>query len=225
MIAAATAATSSVSLDRLPVGWFDGVVLVVLVLGFFRGRKNGMTKEVLPMFQWLATVLLGGLGYETAGQFFINVAKLDKLAAYICGYLGLAMLVFIAFGFLKKMLLPKLTGSTIFGSAEYYLGTISGVIRFACILFFALAILNAPFYTAADIAARQAYNARWFGGGQKGYSGNFFPTVQSVQEGVFQKSFTGPYIHNYLGLLLINTVSVNAEKTPGKYAPVIHIGN
>jgi uncharacterized membrane protein required for colicin V production len=225
MIAASALTSKSWSLDNLPFGWFDVLLLAVIVFGIFRGRKNGMTKEVLPMLQWLATVLLCGLGYEMVGQFFINVARLEKLAAYICGYLGVALLVYFVFSVLKKMLTPRLVGSNIFGGAEYYLGTVAGVIRFVCILFFALALLNAPFYSAAEIAARNAYNARWFGGGLKGYSGNFFPTLQSVQEGAFKKSFTGPYIHDYLGVLLINTVPVNGEKTPAKKVPVIHIGN
>jgi uncharacterized membrane protein required for colicin V production len=214
MIAAATAKASSMSLDHLPFGWFDAVLAAVLVFGFFRGRKNGMTKEVLPMLQWVALVLVCGLGYEMAGQFFFNVAKLDRMWADICGYLSLGGLVYLLFIFLQNKLVPKLTGSNIFGSAEYYLGTISGVIRFTCILFFALALLNAPFYTATDVAAKKAYNARWFGGGQSGFSGNYFPTVEGIQEGVFQTSFTGPYIHQYLGVLLVNTVPINGQNAP-----------
>lgn len=220
---AAVAATRSYSFDHLPVGWFDGVLIAVIVVGLLRGRKHGMTKEVLPMFHWLATVLLGGLAYEVAAQPFINLANLGKTAAYILGYLSLALGVFFVFAYLKKLLTPKLEGSSIFGSAEYYLGTSSGVIRFLCMLLFALALLHAPYYTPADIAARNAYNARWYGGGQQGFSGNFFPTVQGVQDAVFNKSFTGPLIAKYLGLFLINTESFASAKTPAK-APVIHMG-
>ena len=223
MIAAATT-TNSMSLDHLPVGWFDGVLLVVLVFGFFRGRKHGMTKEVLPMLEWLAIVLLCGLGYEMAGQLFINYARLGIMWAYICGYLSLLCLVLLLFVVLKNLLLPRLIGSNVFGSAEYYLGTISGMIRFVCLLFVALALLHAPLYTSGDIAKQKAYNARWYGGGLKGYSGNYFPTVQSVQEEVFQKSFTGPLIAKYLGVLLINTESAKDVK-PAANKPVIHIGN
>jgi hypothetical protein len=64
---------------------------------------------------------------------------------------------------------------------------------------------------------------RWFGGGL--YSGNYFPTVDSMQEQVFKKSFSGHYITNYLGTLLIDTTpsSSNVKKKPKK--PVIHMGN
>src|SRR5258706_11360020 len=116
MIAAAAATTSSMSLENLPFGWFDVVLLAMIGLGVFRGRKHGMTKEVLPMFEWVAIVLLCGLCYEMAGQLFVNVAKLEVLGAYISGYLSLALLVFLLFIILKKMLLPRLIGSNVFGS-------------------------------------------------------------------------------------------------------------
>jgi uncharacterized membrane protein required for colicin V production len=225
MIAAAASTTSSFAFDQLSFGWFDVVLLAMIALGVFRGRKNGMTKEVLPMFQWVALVLVCGLCYEMVGQFYINLfQKMEITEAYLLGYLSLAFLVFLLFIVLKKMLVPRLTGSNFFGSMEYYLGTTSGVIRFACMTFFALALLHAPFYTAADIAATKAYNARWYGGGLKGYSGNYFPSVQSVQEAVFKNSFTGALVQNYLDVMLINTESVNGPK-PAAPKPFIHIGN
>ena len=35
------------------------------------------------------------------------------------------------------------------------------------------------------------------------YGSNFFPTWHTAQEIVFEKSFTGPIIRDYLGFLLI----------------------
>jgi hypothetical protein len=69
----------------------------------------------------------------------------------------------------------------------------------------ALALLNAPYYSSADIAAAKAYNNRWYGGGLKDYSGNFIPSVYDVQDSVFKQSITGPLIKTYLSILLINT--------------------
>ena len=69
---------------------------------------------------------------------------------------------------------------------------IAGIIRFACILLFFLALLNAPYYSAAEIAATKAYNNRWYGGGMKEFSGDFFPSLQQVQAGVFVNSISGP---------------------------------
>ncbi len=220
-------ATQSFALDKLPFGWFDVALVAVLGFGLFRGRKNGMTKEVLPMFQWVATVLVCGLAYEMVGQLIINLSGLGKLPGYLLGYFSLMLLVYLLFYSLKKMLMPRLTGSNFFGSGEYYLGMASGLIRYACILFVALALLNAPYYTAADIAGTKAFNARWFGGGEQGFSGDFFPTLQTVQAGVFKDSFTGKYIKDYAGVMLVDSTPGAADKqtaAPQKQ-PMIHIGN
>ena len=206
--------TDSLTLDKLPVNWFDAAVLLILALGLFRGRKNGMTKEVLRVFQWLSVVIVCGLFYETAAQALINIAVWNKPASYVTGYLILAFLVWLVFVVLKKIFVPLLTGSNIFGGGEYYLGMFSGMIRFACMVFFALALLNAPVYTQAEIQAHQAYVKRWFGGGV--YGGNYIPDLHTVQENVFKKSFVGPYIKDYLGALLINTAPPESQKPVAK---------
>lgn len=206
--------TDSLTLDKLPVNWFDFAVLLVLGLGLFLGRKHGMTKEVVRLFQWLALVIVCGFFYETAAQAVVNIAAWDKGTSYVTGYLILAFLVWLVFVGLKRYFVPRLTGSNVFGSAEYYLGMFSGMIRSACMLFFALALLNAPVYTPAEIAAHQAYVKRWYGGGV--YGGNYIPDLHTVQESVFKKSFTGPYIKDYLGPLLINTKPPEANKPAPK---------
>jgi uncharacterized membrane protein required for colicin V production len=212
-------ATQSLELDKLPVGWFDFMLVAVLGFGLFRGRKNGMTKEVLPMLQWVAIVLLCGFGYETVGLFFTNTFGLDVTPAFILGYLSLALLVFFVFVMLKKVLMPRLTGSNLFGGSEYYLGMISGMIRFVCVLFFGLALLNAPFYTAAEIKARQAYVDRWYGA-------NYFPGIQDTQSSVFQASFAGRFIKENLEVILINTGTIKAKATSAPAnKPMIKIGN
>jgi uncharacterized membrane protein required for colicin V production len=232
MIAAATQATHSAqswSLDKLPFGWFDVLLVAVLAFGLFRGRKNGMTKEILPMLQWVTTVIVCGLVYELVGELIINITGWDKLTGYILGYLILTFVVYLLFLLIKKAFMPRLTGSNFFGSAEYYLGMISGLIRYTCLVIFALALLNAPYYTAADIKAQRDYNNRWYGGGMKDFSGNYFPTLQSVQQSVFKESLTGPFIKDYLGTLLINSVPADADKPSPSAAPhnkpIIHIGN
>ena len=215
------AITNSLTLAKLPVNWFDAAVLLVLGLGLFLGRKHGMTKEILRGLQWVALVVVCGLFYEVAAQALVNIAAWDKATSYVSGYLVLAFLVWVVFVFVKKAFVPRLTGSNLFGSAEYYLGMFSGMIRSACMLFFALALLNAPVYTQAEISAHQAYVKRWYGGGI--YGGNYLPDLQTVQESVFKKSFVGPYIKDYLGVLLINTQPPEAQKPAAKPGGVVTI--
>jgi len=204
------------ALNNLPFNWFDVVFVVILCLGLWRGRRNGMTKEVMPTFQWLTLILVCGMFYPLFAPTYTNTLGTGKLASAVLGYFTLALATWVVFSILKRIFVPLLTGSNIFGGGEYYWGTVFGMIRFACMLVAALSLLNAPFYTTAEIQAHNAYVARWFGGGM--YSGNFFPDINTVQEQVFKKSFTGPYLKNYLGTLLIDTAPPNVkqpQKKPG----------
>lgn len=216
MIAAATQ-------SKLLFNWFDLALVLILGFGFWRGRKNGMTKEFIPFFCWLFIVLIAGFGYQLLGKQLIQSGIIRKMfgrsfsentAAYIISYLLLAGLVAVAFLYVRKLLKPKLEGSNIFGSSEYYLGMVSGTLRYGCMTIFGLALLHAPHYTSAEIAARKAYENRWYGGGLKGYSGDFIPSVDEAQATIFHDSLFGPFIDKGLNLLLINSAPNAASKPP-----------
>jgi uncharacterized membrane protein required for colicin V production len=210
----------------LSFNWFDVAAIVILAFGLFRGRKNGMSRELLPAFQWVALVLVCGLGYSLVAQLFRNATNLDQLTSDVLGYLLLASVVWLLTSIPKHKFADRLAVSNFFGGSEFYLGMLVGMVRYACILLAVLALLNAPVYTTADIKAHAAYVQRWYGGGEQGFSGDFVPTLQSVQEQVFEKSFTGPCIKKYLKPLLINSVQPVAKKSSSPQThPVIHIGN
>jgi hypothetical protein len=59
-----------------------------------------------------------------------------------------------------------------------------------------LALLNARYYSQAEIKAKLKYT-------NDVYGSDFFPTLQSVQSQVFEKSLTGSWIKNQLAFLLI----------------------
>ena len=215
-------------MNNLPINWFDVGLLVVLIFGMFRGRKNGMTKEIVPTIQWIILVVASGLAYGLLATVYVNTCSLNKLWAGILAYLTIALVVFFIFSAIKKVLAPRLTGSNMFGGMEYYAGMLSGMIRYTCIVIFALALLNARSYSAAEILQQKIYNARWYGGGI--YSGDYLPSLNNVQDTVFKESFTGPYIKNYLAVLLIQTGSDNgapgvSASQPKAPTPIIHIGS
>jgi len=207
----------NLALDNLPVNWFDAVILGMLILGLFRGRKHGMSQEILPLLKWVSLVLVCGIWYPLAAQLLVNTASLSQLPSCIIGYLLLAFVVVLVFMALKRLLGRRTTENNLFGGAEYYLGMLAGMIRFACMLLAVLALLNAPVYTAQDIKKHEDYVKRWFGGGL--YSGNYFPSLYTIQEQIFTKSFAGPYIKDYLGPLLIQTAPPAAAKPAPKPAP------
>ena len=207
--------------QSLSFNWFDVALVVVLGFGYWRGRKRGMSREALPVSMWVILVLAAGFGHQFLGQWLIQSGMAGKifgsLAAgntlvYLSCYLLIVMIVATIFSILGKHFREKISGSNTFGSGEYYLGMIAGTIRYACIIIFFLALLNAPFYSAGEIAANQAYKARWYGGGLSGYSGDYIPSLDEVQAAVFKSSFTGPYIKNNMACLLVNSTAP-AKKT------------
>lgn len=174
----------------------------MLVIGFCYGRKNGMSKEILPSLQWLSVVIVSGFFYPAVAKSLVYLASLSVLTNYILGYIILSLAVFFVFSFLKRTLGLRLFSSNLFGNTEYYLGMIAGMVRFACILLFALAFLNARQFTPEEIKTHNDYEQRWYGS-------DFFPNLYTVQDQVFKKSFTGPYIKEYLGELLIQSTPLH----------------
>jgi uncharacterized membrane protein required for colicin V production len=220
MIAAAAAAPPAT--NGLPFNWFDAVVVVLLGFGLFRGRRNGMAKELLPTLQWLVLLPVCGLGYPRLGGALTGFVP-DQLWNNVVAYLALALAVFIVFTILKRQLDDKLVKSNYFKGGEYYLGMLSGMVRYACVLLFVLALLNAPVYAPAEIAQQKAFDQKNFGGGL--FAGNYFPHLFQVQAAVFKDSFVGPRIKDHLGMLLINTGQSGADSSqPPKKQPVIKIG-
>jgi hypothetical protein len=211
-----SAAIDSLSLGNLPFGWFDFIFVALLVFGAFRGRKNGMTKELVPTLRWISIVVAAGLGYEFSGDIFRNYFGLNLAPSYCLGYLTVAFIVFLLFIPAESFLTPRLAGSNIFGGSEYYLGIASGVTRYLAVIFFFLALMNAPRYSNADIKAHKEYAAKTFGGGQQGFSGDFFPTFQEVQEGVFRNSLVGPLISDHLVVMLIDSAPVRGNRSQAK---------
>ncbi|HEY1787088.1 MAG TPA: CvpA family protein [Verrucomicrobiae bacterium] len=221
IVAAATALTNSAA---LPINWFDAAILILLGFGVFRGRKNGMTRELAPTIQWLVVVFAAGLGYPLLAQVYDTQCHLDKLWSALAGYMSIAIVLFLIFTPIKKALKNRAEKGGLFGGSEYYLGMCSGLVRYAAIIVFALALLNARSYTAAEIAAKKAYNERWYGGGM--YSGDYMPDLHTAQDSVFKQSFSGPYIKDSLAILLIQTGPGNggAGNAPQQPKAVIKIG-
>ncbi len=185
------------SLDKLPINAFDFLVTGVLIFGIFRGRKQGMSEEFLNLVQWLAIVLVCGFAYRPLGQFLSESSRLfSLLTCYLIAYVVLALILWGLFALVKRAIGGKLLGSDLFGSAEYYLGMGSGLVRFSCILVAGLALLNARAYDAKEIKEMENFQDREFGS-------QYFPTLPAIQATVFQKSISGPWIHSNLGFLLI----------------------
>jgi uncharacterized membrane protein required for colicin V production len=224
MIAAAAQSAS----NMMGFNWFDLVAIAVLGFGLFRGKKNGMSRECIPLVQWLVMIPVCGLCYPMLAGLMSRYLS-DKFWDPFGAYIALAVVLLIIFKVLKQKFTEKMVTGDHFKGGEYYLGMMAGVVRFACVLLFVLALLNAPVYTPGEIAQQVAQDQKDFGGGSGSqFSGSYFPHFSQIQAAVFKDSFIGSRIKNNLGFLLINT----GGKLPGKNTPaankpqpVIKIGN
>lgn len=185
------------SLDQLPINLFDLVVIVVLFAGVAKGRKRGMSEELLTLLTWLAILFGCAALYEPGGQFVgAFTTMFGRLSCYLMAYVAGALGVMLLFAGIKRALGGKLVGSDIFGRSEYYLGMLAGLVRFSCMLLAALALLNARYFSPIEVRAMEKFQ-------DDVYGSNFFPGLHSLQATVFDKSLTGPWIRANLGFLLI----------------------
>jgi uncharacterized membrane protein required for colicin V production len=185
------------SLDKLPVNAFDCVVILVLGFGIWRGRKHGMSEELFGLFKWLAVAIGCAMCYRPAGEWLASSSPFSLLSSFLFVYTGAALIILSIFAFFKHRIGGKLVGSDIFGRAEYYLGMGSGVVRLSCMLVAALALLNARYFNPTEVRAMEAFQ-------NDVYGSNFFPTLHTAQEVVFEKSVAGSWIKQNLSFLLIN---------------------
>ncbi len=191
--------------QKLPVNWFDLLLIVVLVVGVLRGRKRGMSQEFVDLVQWLAIICAGAFLYQPVGQMFAQLTSSSVLFSYIFVYLGIAVVIKIFFLMIKHSVGGKLIGSDVFGGGEYYLGMFAGLLRFSCVLILALAVLHARHFSAAEIAANDKFN-------KDVYGSDFFPSWHSIQVDVFDNSFSGKIVKQHLKFLLVAPTEGQSQK-------------
>ncbi|MEO7298901.1 MAG: CvpA family protein [Verrucomicrobiota bacterium] len=192
------------------LNYVDFVIMVVLILGIFRGRKRGMSEELLTFVQWLIIILAGAKVYEVTGKLLAEHAPFSLMACNLAVYLAFAILVKLVFSQIQRAVGEKLVGSNFFGESEYYLGMLAAMVRFGCVILMLMAVLNARLITdkeRADTARMQ----------QKNFEGISFPTFGSVQQSVLYESLAGQQVKTHLAFLLIRpSVSENIPLRPNE---------
>lgn len=181
---------------KLPINFFDVLVLAVLVAGLLHGRKKGMSGEFVGSLKWVLIMVVCAVIYHPLGTGLVEVRALSLFSAYLLAYLGAAFILLVMFALFEKRWRNKLEGTDTFGRSEYYWGMVAGVVRAGCILIIGLALLNAPEFEPSEVKAMRKFQNDNFGS-------EFFPTWHSVQKNVFEESLVGPWIKQDLAFLLI----------------------
>jgi len=197
------------ALPSISISWVDILVVCLLVVGVFRGRKRGMSEELLDIIKWTLIVGLAGLLYEPGGRWLARISVFSLLFSYIFAYVIVGLIVFSLFVFVKNKIGEKLVGSDVFGRAEYYLGMAAGAYRYFCVLLVAMAFLNARHYDAAEMAAKDKYQDYNFGT-------KLIPTVPDLQREVFDRSFSGRKIQDFLNVVLIRPTAATETGVGGE---------
>ncbi|MCX6885670.1 MAG: CvpA family protein [Verrucomicrobia bacterium] len=196
---------------NLPINLFDLALMVILTLGISAGRKNGMSGELFDAIKWILILVGATLLYEFLGGMVAGKLHLSLLTAYLLVYVAIVFFGLIFLNVVKERVGSKLAGSDFFGRGEYFLGMVAGMVRHACILMIGLALLNARYFSSTDVVAMKAFQT-------ENYGSDMFPTWQTVQSVVFQKSLTGPWIRSNLWFALMKpTKPQDASIHSGEY--------
>src|SRR6266540_1038781 len=191
------------------VGWVDLLVVILLVVGVLRGRKRGMSEELLDVIKWSLSVLVAGLLYEPSGRWLSQMSVFSLLSSYVFAYVFIAVLIFSTFALIRNRVGDKLIGSDVFGRSEYYLGMVAGGYRYVCVMLVAMAFLNARYYTPAEVAAANKYQDWNFGT-------TIFPTPADLQREVFDNSLCGRMTQDYLNVILIHPTARDDKNVGGE---------
>jgi len=176
--------------------WVDLAIVLVVVTGVFRGRKRGMSEELLDIIKWVAVLTTVAFLLRPVGEMLATSTMFSLLSCYIFAYAGFVLLLTLIFGFVRRQIGDKLVSSDFFGSAEYYLGMVAGAFRYLCVTIVVLAFLNARYYSPEEMAADAAFQQNNFGDIR-------FPTLAALQNQVFARSATGGAARDFVPFLLI----------------------
>ncbi|MCI0748429.1 MAG: CvpA family protein [Verrucomicrobia subdivision 3 bacterium] len=183
-------------LGDFTVSWVDFAVLLIVLAGIFRGRKRGMSEELLDTIKWVGILVVAAVFHRPLGEWLANSTMFSLLACYIFVYTMIIVIFKVIFAFVRRQIGDKLVSSDFFGSAEYYLGMVAGGFRYTCAIIVALAFINARYYSPEELTASRNFQETNFGDIR-------FPTFAGFQSQVFGRSVTGKLATDFLWPVLI----------------------
>ncbi len=191
-------------MNTLPFNWIDLAIVAIIGVGVTRGRKRGMSEELLDVIKWVVILFACGHLYEPLGAMLTTASVFSRLSCYVTVYALLLMSIALIFSAIRKQIGAKLIGSDFFGAGEYYLGMVAGGFRYMCVILVVLAFLHARYYSPEELQAQEAQQQRDFGS-------SFFPTFGTFQQSVFQHSLVGNQVQTYLGTFLIASTAPDSK--------------
>ena len=118
-----------INLEQFHFGWIDVLVLIALLVGFTRGRKRGMSVELLDVLKWLLVVVVAGHAYQPLGQMLADTTPLNDYFCFIAVYLLIVCFFVALFSWTRPRLGDKIVIVDVFGTGGYYFGMVAGAFR------------------------------------------------------------------------------------------------
>jgi uncharacterized membrane protein required for colicin V production len=182
---------------KMPVvSWIDLVTVIVVVAGLVRGRKRGISEELLDVIKWVLILVGAAYVYEPLGSTLAQMTPFSLLSCYVAVYATVLVVLLVLFACIRRQIGDKLVSSDAFGNGEYYLGMVAGAFRYVCIMLVIMAFVNARYYSPEEIKAYEAYQ-------DKNYGSQFFPSFGTLRAELFEHSITGITARDYLAVFLI----------------------
>lgn len=191
-------------MNTLPFNYIDLIIVALLIVGIFRGRKRGMSEELLSFLQWLIIILGGSQIYKAGGEFIKQTTPFSLMVCYVMIYVLFALTVKFLFTQIRHAVGEKLLGSNFFGGSEYYLGMLAGMIRFGCAILMVMALVNARYITPKEREEMARFQ-------RKNFEDISFPTFGSIQQSILADSFLGNQVKEHLSFLLIDSTPWQGE--------------
>lgn len=194
---------------QFPISWVDIAIVMILGFGVFRGRKHGLSQELVIMIQWVVIIFACAFLHQPLGEFLASfpALNLSLLFSLVTSYIIVAMVTKISFALIKRSAGGKLVGSDVFGAGEYYFGMAAALVRYACMVIFAMALLNAKLISEAEAKATVASQIKLY---DKDYFSVF--RIEPLQSEVFGESFSGRFVRGQLGFLLIKPTEAGVKE-------------
>ncbi len=179
--------------------WFDLITLAGLGWGVHRGRRYGISGELLYLLQWLAIFFICGTFYASPAERLANWLHVNQNVMSVVMYVFIAAIVKSCFGLIMRLVGNKLVTRDCFGKWEYYLGMLTGMARMTCVVYVGLALLSATYFTEQSLYSMDAYQKENFGG-------ITFPTLSQMKRDSLTDSMSGRLANRHFGRFLIDAV-------------------
>lgn len=182
---------------EIQVNAFDGVAVVIILLGARAGYVNGFAEVVWSFLRWSAVLAAGVSAWSPFGNQLAELTGLSHLPSAELAYLFMAGAAALAVTGLNRLLGNELLLAIPAGRADSLFGTIIGALAAAAGILNVYALLN-PFAMA---------NIDWSPGAAGSYDNAIQDLVgailATVRNAALEGSWIGRLVQENLGMLLI----------------------